>query len=30
MNDILGTAQNFRALSIRDLLQARDLYHNHY
>lgn len=29
MNDILGTTQNFRALAIRDLLQARDLYHNH-
>jgi hypothetical protein len=29
MNDILGTAQNFRALSLKDLLQARDLYHNH-
>ena len=29
MNDILGTTQNFRALSLKDLLQARDLYHNH-
>ena len=29
MNDILGTMQNFRALSLKDLLQARDLYHNH-
>ena len=29
MDDILGTTQNFRALSLKDLLQARDLYHNH-
>src|ERR1051325_2498803 len=27
MKDILATEQNFRALSVRDLLQARDLYH---
>src|SRR5262249_51634138 len=27
--DILGTEQNFRSLSIRDLLLARDLYHYH-
>jgi len=25
--DILGTDNNYRSLSIRDLLQARDLYH---
>ena len=29
MPDILATQQNFRALSVRDLLQARDLYHYH-
>jgi len=29
MSDILATQQNFRALSVRDLLQARDLYHYH-
>ncbi len=29
MDDILGTKQNFRSLSIKDLLQARDLYHYH-
>ncbi len=29
MNDILGTKQNFRSLSVKDLLQARDLYHYH-
>lgn len=29
MADILSTQQNFRALSMRDLLQARDLYHYH-
>jgi len=29
MTDILQTPQNFRALSVRDLLQARDLYHYH-
>jgi len=29
MTDILSTQQNFRALSVKDLLQARDLYHYH-
>ena len=29
MSNILSTQQNFRALSVRDLLQARDLYHWH-
>lgn len=29
MTDLLGTKQNFRSLSIKDLLQARDLYHYH-
>jgi hypothetical protein len=29
MTDILATQQNFRALSVKDLLQARDLYHYH-
>jgi hypothetical protein len=29
MNDILGTKHNFRSLSMKDLLQARDLYHYH-
>ena len=29
MIDILATEHNFRALSIKDLLEARDLYHNH-
>src|ERR1043165_1110817 len=29
MTDILATQQNFRALSVKDLLQARDLYHFH-
>ena len=27
--DILGVARNFAALSTRDLLEARDLYHWH-
>ncbi len=27
MKDVLGTAVNFRALSVKDLLDARDLYH---
>lgn len=29
MDDILGTRNNFKSLSMRDLLQARDLYHYH-
>src|SRR5262249_36775858 len=29
MADILGTENNFKSLSIRDLLYARDLYHYH-
>ena len=29
MDDILGTRNNFRSLSIKDLLEARDLYHFH-
>jgi hypothetical protein len=29
MSDILSTQNNYRSLSIRDLLQARDLYHYH-
>jgi len=29
MDDILGTKNNFRSLSMKDLLQARDLYHYH-
>lgn len=29
MTDLLATQQNFRALSVKDLLQARDLYHYH-
>ena len=29
MNDILSTQSNFRSLSIRDLLSARDQYHYH-
>jgi hypothetical protein len=29
MDNILGTKNNFRSLSMKDLLQARDLYHYH-
>jgi hypothetical protein len=29
MDDILGTQNNFKSLSIKDLLEARDLYHYH-
>src|SRR5262245_42811843 len=29
MADILSTEKNYRSLSLRDLLQARDLYHYH-
>src|SRR5678816_4147433 len=29
MADILSTERNYRSLSIKDLLQARDLYHYH-
>jgi hypothetical protein len=29
MIDILATEQTFHALSVKDLLEARDLYHNH-
>ena len=29
MADILSTEKNYRSLSIKDLLQARDLYHYH-
>src|SRR5262249_18912807 len=29
MGDILSTKTNFRSLSIKDLMQARDLYHYH-
>src|SRR5690349_24324382 len=27
--DILETNRNFQSLSVKDLLEARDLYHNH-
>src|SRR6187431_188350 len=29
MQDLLGTERNFRSLSIKDLLAARDQYHYH-
>src|SRR4051794_1722396 len=29
MRDILGTENNFKSLSLKDLLAARDLYHFH-
>ncbi|MDQ6623312.1 MAG: S1/P1 Nuclease [Verrucomicrobiota bacterium] len=29
MQDILGTEQNFRSLSLKDLLEARETYHYH-
>src|SRR3954465_7944122 len=29
MDDILGMQNNFKSLSIKDLLEARDLYHYH-
>src|SRR5262245_28499825 len=29
MRNILGSEANFRALSVKDLLEARDLYHYH-
>src|SRR5262245_53520168 len=29
MDDILGTKFNFRSLSVKDLMEARELYHNH-
>ena len=29
MKNVLGTESNFRALSLRDLLEARDAYHYH-
>src|SRR6185436_280621 len=29
MADILSTERNYRSLSVKDLLQARDLYHYH-